>query len=411
MTVDEASARAGRRRVGHVLRAVLAGAVALALLVVVAAVVVPGVRAAAKAPFVLAGALDGPVPADWAGSVEREEAVLGDVLVDRYSRSSPAPPVLLVPGAARQGREDSRVISLATSLAAAGRDVVVPELALYEQELDLGDVDRVVRVADALCPPGGGLVLLGFSFGGSLALVAAADRRLAGCIDLVATFGAYADLVGMVQAAATGVSVVDGERYPWRTRDEGVARQVLEDAATDLVPQEQRERMRRAFAERDPSGLPAGSRAVYRLVTTEDPDEVRALVDRLPPRARQVLENLSPVAVADRITARVVAAHAVDDPAVPYAELLRLRQAFPQAETMTVESFQHVDFTSTGEIATLLSDLVTACDFMRAVLRPQEHWPWQSPTWSPDRSARQAPAAGRRRRGLAPRSRTAASRR
>ena len=398
MTVDEPSARTGRRPVGQVLRTVLALAVALAVLVVAAAVVVPGARAAAKAPFVLAGALDGLVPPEWAGSVEREEALVGDVLVDRYSRSLQAPPLLLVPGAARQGRDDSRVVSLATSLASAGRQVVVPELALYEQELDLDDVERVVRVADELCPPGGGLVLLGFSFGGSVALVAAADRRIAGCVDLVATFGAYADLVGMVQAAATGVSVVDGERYTWRARDESVARQVLEDAATDLVPQEQRERMRQAFAERDPSGLPAGSRAVYRLVTADDPDQVAALVSRLPPRARQVLESLSPVAVADRITARIVAAHAMDDPAVPYAELLRLRQAFPRAETMTVASFRHVDFASTSEIGTLVSDLVTACDFMRTVLRPQEHWPWQSPTWLPRGVPRDAAAAARRRR-------------
>lgn len=370
---------AARRRVAHVLRTSLVVGVALALLVVATAVVVPGARAAAKAPFVLAGALDSAVPLPGTADVDREQAVLGDVVVDRYSRSSPAPPVLLVPGAARDGREDERVVSLATSLAAAGRQVVVPELALYEQELDLVDVDRIVQVAEALCAPGDGLVLLGFSFGGSLALVAAGDPRVAACIDLVATFGAYADLVGMVQAAATGVSVVNGEQYRWRSRDESVARQVLQDAATDLVPQEQREKVRQALAEDDPSGLSQASRAVYRMVTTEDPYQVPAMVPRLPPRGQQVLERLSPVAVADRTTARVLAAHALDDPAVPYAELIRLRKAFPEADTMIVESFEHVDFTTTRELGTLLSDLITAYDFVRGVLRRQEHWPWESP--------------------------------
>jgi hypothetical protein len=368
-----AAARPVRPRL---VRALVAAALALAVLLTAVAVV-PTLRAAAQAPFVLAGALGSPVPRPWAPSVHRYEDEVGGVTVDRYAPASSAPPLLVVPGAAQDGRDDSRVVSLATSLAHAGRDVVVPELTLYDQELDLDDVDRVVRVADALCPPGGGLVVLGFSYGGSLALVAAADERVAGCIDLVATFGAYADLVGVVQAAVTGTSVVDGQRHPWRAADESIARQLLQDAATQLVPAEQRDALRRALREQDPQGLPPGSRAVYRLVTAEDPAQVRALARRLPRRARELLQTLSPAAVADQVEAQVLAAHAVDDPAVPYAELLRLRAAFPHARTLTVESFRHVDFTVTDDVGTLLTDLLAAWGFVQGVLRPQEHWPWQ----------------------------------
>jgi hypothetical protein len=239
-------ARPGRPRL---VRAVLAVGLALVVLLVAVAVV-PGLRAAAKAPFVLADALGSPVPRPWAPSVQRYEDDVGGVTVDRYSPGDSAPPLLVVPGAAQDGRDDSRVVSLARSLARAGRDVVVPELTLYQQELDVDDVDRVVRVAQALCPPQGGLVLLGLSYGGSLALVAAADERLAGCLDLVATFGAYADLVGVVQAAATGTSVVGGERHPWRAADESIARQVLQDAAVELVPEEQRRELRERCASR-----------------------------------------------------------------------------------------------------------------------------------------------------------------
>jgi len=370
------------RRVGRVLRVALVVGVVVALLATVTAVVVPGVRAVARAPFVLADALGAPAPRPWAPSVQRGEGVVADVVVDRYASGSSARPVLLVPGAAPAGRDDARVVSLATSLARADRDVVVPELSLYDQVLDLDDVDRVVRVAQALCRPGRGLVVFGFSFGGFLALVAAADERIAECVDLVATFGAYADLVGVVQAAATGASVVDGERYPWRGADEDAARQVLRDAAVELVPAPQREQLHRALDEGDPSDLPTGSRAAYELVTAEDPRQVRALVRELPPLGRRVLDGLSPVAVADRIAAPVLAAHAVDDPAVPYAELLRLEGALPGATTMTVESFRHVDLSLSGDVSTLVSDLVsdlvTAWRLMAAVLRPQERWPWES---------------------------------
>lgn len=380
---DARSTRVGQppgvgRRIGRVLRAALLVGVVVALLATATAVVVPGARAVARSPFVLADALGAPAPRPWAPSVERGEDVVGDVVVDRYSPGSSAPPVLLVPGAARAGRDDARVVSLATSLARADREVVVPELALYDQDLDLDDVDRVVRVAQALCRPGHGLVLFGVSFGGSLALVAAADERIAECVDLVATFGAYADLVGVVQAAATGVSVVDGERHPWQGADEQVARRVLRDAAVELVPEPQRDPLRRALDRGDPSGLPAGSRAAYDLVTVEDPLEVRHLVRQLPPHGRRVLDGLSPVTVADRITAPVLAAHAVDDPAVPYAELLRLEGALPEVRTTTLESFRHVDLALTGDLSTLVSDLLAAWRLVAGVLRPQERWPWES---------------------------------
>lgn len=348
-------------------------AVSVVLLLVVSLLAfLPGVQAARKAPFVLGGALGVSVPRPWAPAVERRSTQLRGVVVDRYSPGSSAPPVLMVPGAARAGRQDARVVAFATSLARAGREVVVPELTLYQRELDAADVDRVVRVARSLCPEDGGLVLLGFSYGGALALVAAGDPRIAGCIDVVATFGAYADLVGVLEAAASGASLVQGARFTWRTDDRSLAREVLQDAAVELVPQEQREPLRQALDARDPTGLPQGSRAAYDLVTADAPERVRALVDRLPEHGRELIEALSPVAVADDVTARVLAVHALDDPAVPFAELLRLREAFPDAETTAVESFQHVDLNRSGDLRTLLRDLLVASDFLRDVLAAQE---------------------------------------
>lgn len=345
---------------------------AVLLLAVSLLALVPGVQAGLKAPFVLGDAVGVSVPRPWAPAVGRHSTELRGVAVDRYSPGPAAPPVLVVPGAARAGRQDARVVSLATSLARAGRDVVVPELALYQRELDVADVDRVVRVAQALCPGEGGVVLLGFSYGGSLALVAAGDARVAGCIDVVATFGAYADLVGVLEAAATGTSLVQGARFTWRTADRALAREVLQDLAVELVPQEQREQLRLALDGHDPSRLPAGSRAAYDLATAEAPERVRTLVGRLPGHGRQLIEALSPVAVAEDVTARVLAVHALDDPAVPFAELLRLHHAFPDAETTAVRSFRHVDLNRSGDLRTLLRDLLVTSDVLRDVLAAQE---------------------------------------
>lgn len=358
-------------------RAVLAAGLTLLLLAAVGFVLHPAVTAAGKAVLVLDGAFDGPLPRPWAPSVERSEQLVGDVVVDRYSAGAGAPPVLVVPGATPQGRDDERVVTLASSLAAAGRDVVVPELRLYQEEIDVLDVDRVVEVAGQLCSGGGELVVFGFSYGGALALVAAADERVAGCIDLVATFGAYADLVGVLQAAVTGASVVDGEVHPWEAADEALVGTVIEDAAPQLVPEAEREPLRRALERRDPSGLPGNAELVYRLATADDPEQVADLARRLPPPGDGLVGTFSPVAVADRVEADVLAAHALDDPAVPFAELLRLQAAFPDAQVMAVGSFEHVDLSTDDGLGPLLTDLRTAWSSVQAVLRPQETWPWE----------------------------------
>jgi acetyl esterase/lipase len=354
--------------------------VAVGLVVVVVAVaglaLHPGARATAKAAFVLDDAFEGPLPRPWALSVERTEEERGGVVVDRYSSRADAPRIILLPGAAPAGRDDERVVSLASSLAAAGREVVVPELSLFSEELDVDDVARVVDVASETCSADDGLVLMGFSYGGALALVAAADERVSGCIDLVATFGAYADLVGVLQAAVTGVSVVDGQEYPWDAADQSIVRTVLRDASMKLVPEEQREPLRRALEGQEPAGLPESADLVYRMMTADDPMVVADLARRLPPPGDGLFETFSPVDVADEIEAEVLAAHALDDPAVPAAELRRLDAAFPEAEVMTVRSFDHVDLSTDDGLVPLVTDLLTAWSFMKAVLRAQEGWPW-----------------------------------
>lgn len=363
-------------RVLVVARVVLPAVLVVSLLLA-AVVVVPGARALTKAPLVLGEAFGYDVPRPSAPQVERSESEIGGVVVDRYVPGSTSPPLLLVPGAARAGRDDDRVIGLAGALARAGREVVVPELALYDQDLDTQDVERVVRVAEQLCSRGGELVVFGFSFGGSLALVASADPRVSGCIDVVATFGAYVDLVGVIQAAATGVSTVDGEEHPWRGVDASTVRDVLDAAAVELVPRPDRAALREALESGDTAGLSPAALAVHRLVTADDPERVPSLVRELPAEQRALLEELSPATVADRVAPRVVAAHARDDPTVPYAELLRLEQVFPDAETTTVQSFQHVDLEEDGDIGTVMQDLVSASVFMASVLRPQEQWFWE----------------------------------
>lgn len=325
---------------------------------------------------VLAEAVGLSFPRPFAPAVAREDVTLDGVTGHLYVPDRRSPAILLVLGAAPRGKDDPRAARLARSLARAGRVVFVPDLALVERRLDLDDLDRIARSVVALDEhptTTGPVVILGISYGGSFALMASADPRTQGRVAQVAVFGAYWDLVGVIQAVTTGTSVVGGEAVPWEGHP--MAREILEEAAIDLAPAGQRTQLRAALdGTADPEALPPEARAIHDLLANRDPALVDDLAARLAPDARGTLEAFSPSSVAGAIDVPVVAMHSTDDPAVPYGEALRLAGGLPDARLITVRSFRHVDFRTEGPggWGSALADLWDAWRFASFVLDPQE---------------------------------------
>lgn len=121
----------------------------------------------------------------------------------------PAPGLVLVLGALREGRRYEVLERAARAIAGCGFAVLVPELGRL-RTLVLGSdaLDDLVAATRAL-PRRDGVVdapvgLIGFSLGGSLALLAAGDPRLAGRVACVAAMGAYFRLADMLAAATAG---------------------------------------------------------------------------------------------------------------------------------------------------------------------------------------------------------------
>jgi hypothetical protein len=336
----------------------------------------PAVQARSKALAVLAEAVGAPFPRPFAPEVRRVDTTLGDVRGDLYLPDRPAPAVLLVLGAAPQGPADPRAVRLATSLARAGRVVFAPRLTLAQRRFDEEDLDRIVRSVLALedhPATVGPVVALGISYGGSYALVAAADSRLRGHLAQVATFGAYFDLAGVIQAVSTGASLIDGRRVPWRGHPQ--ARLVLEHHAAQLAPEGSGDELRDVLAGRDsPDALDPAARAVFELLANRDPARTHELAEALAPESRALLTRFSPATVAPAIDVRVIAMHSTDDPAVPYGELIRLHRALPEARVVTVGSFRHVDLKGGGPGGPLrlVSDLWDAWRFASWLLEAQE---------------------------------------
>ena len=336
---------------------------------------VPAVQARAKAMAVLAEAVGVSFPRPFAPTVTRSEVSLDGVTGDLYQPDRPSPPILLVLGAAPRGTDDPRAVRLARSLARAGRVVFAPDLTLAERRFDPADLDRIARSVVALDEhPGtsGPVVVVGISYGGSFALVASGDPRLRGRVARVAVFGAYWDLIGVIQAITTGVSVAGGEALSWEGHP--LARDILVQHAVELAPEADRTALRAALDADDPSGLSPEARAIFALLANRDPARVEDLAGRLAPEARSVLARFSPSSVAAAIDVPVVAMHSTDDPAVPYGEALRLADALPTAQLITVRSFRHVDFRAeaAGGWGSALADLWDAWRFASLVLDPGE---------------------------------------
>ncbi len=315
--------------------------------VVVGLALLPATRNRIGAAATLFETLGMSVPRPFAPDVKPETAEVGGVMGRLYAPGD-YPAVLVVPGATPEGVEDARVNALARALARAGRIVFIPELDLYREQFTQDDLERIVAAVDGLAESSGRPVaVLGISFGGSFSLVAAADSRMEGHLSRVATLGAYYDLEGVIQAVTTGGSTVDGRFIPWDGHP--IAGEVLAARAAELLPEQEQEPFLAAFADRiNPEELAPGARALYDLLTNDDPWRTTELAERLPPSVRTLIEDFSPSQVAGEITVPVLAMHSTDDPLVPYAELSRLQAGMPQAKTSTVQLLRHVDFDPTS---------------------------------------------------------------
>ena len=123
--------------------------------------------------------------------------------------------ILLVFGVNNVGRNHPAVVRLADALARTGVAVLVPDSrTLLEGRLEVGEIDGVVRAFELLAArpevDPARVSIAGFSVGGSLALLAARDPRIADRVQWVNAFGAYADAATYLASVAAHAYELDG---------------------------------------------------------------------------------------------------------------------------------------------------------------------------------------------------------
>ena len=255
----------------------------------------------------------------------------------------PWPALLFANGATPDGRTHPVVRRVALALARSGYATFVPDLpGISVGELTPATVAAAVEctqhVAGARETRYGRVGLIGVSVGGTLALLAAADERLAARISFVACIAPFTDLRKVMMLATTGV-YRDGagvmSAYPTPPLlPVGLARSLaamlpatpaatgLADTLRTLDPTSDDPLAPLRTGPLDPLDRAASS--VRRLLANQDPSRFDDLHDALPDEIQDTIEALSPVCVATRIRAPIEIASAPRDKYFPVAESFAL---------------------------------------------------------------------------------------
>lgn len=288
---------------------------------------------------------------------ERREATL--YLPDR---PRPAPGWVVLHGLTVPGRRHKAMTRFVRSLAASGAVVLVPDVPAWRiLSLDLDAArDSIAAGAHHLAQRPevrpGGVGAVGFSFGATHALIAAADAEVQRDLRAVVAFGGYCDVPRMVRCTFTGEHEWEGQAHAvdpdpygrWilaanfltlvpgleGMEDVRAAAQELAleagrrgvmawDAEYDALKQE----MRRGFS-------PEGAR-IWDLLAPPtgtipaDLDAARELADALGRAMMERHPGLDPRPRLPALRGRIILSHGRADRLIPWTESLRLRSLMP----------------------------------------------------------------------------------
>ncbi len=254
------------------------------------------------------------------------------------SAERPAGAMLLVFGVNNLGRNHPAIVRVADALARTGVAVLVPDSrTLLEGRLEVGEIDGVVDAFQLLAARAevdrDRLGIVGFSVGGSLALLAARDPAIAEQVRWVNAFGAFSDASSyLASVAAHEYRAPTGEPVTWTPTP--LARDVFLGFMLDQVDDAgDRARLESAYAEgiragRRPSRAAGVSRAlesdaartVEQLLTASSLGDARVAIDRLPDESLAFIDAISPARHLDGLDTEVHLMHETEDHHVPFVE-------------------------------------------------------------------------------------------
>ena len=300
-------------------------------------------------------------------AMEREGGAVPARLVLPSGRP-PHPAWILLHGVTRPGIHHPQLVRFSRALATSGAAVVVPEVPEWKDlrlapEAAFPSVSGAIRLLDALPEVRGDRYgLIGFSFGGPHALVAATRGEIAPRLAGVVSFGGYCDLERTVWFQFTGEHEwrghvhhvppdpygrwVVGANFLTRApgyRDAGDVARALWELAAHAA-----ERRSPAWSpEYDPvklrlrEAVAAPHREIFDAFAPpaeRDPDrtQVDALVEALVAGGKVVAPLMEPGRLLGQVGQPVELLHGRGDRLIPYTESIRLARSLGSGARLTV---------------------------------------------------------------------------
>lgn len=276
--------------------------------------------------------------------------------------------LVLVPGAARAGRNHPRLVAFANSLARARFTVLVPDIenlrALFIDPADARHIADAVQYLSGTTTGTAGrpVGIVAISYAAGPALLAALRPEVRRRVGFVLAIGGYYDIEAVITFFTTGHYRRPGETQ-WRQREPNAyGKWVFVKSNARRLTDAKDRALLTMMAERKLNDLKADisdlvpllgaeGRSVHALLANADPGRARALIARLPKAVRSDLRALT---LKGRdfsaLTAPVILIHGHDDAIIPYSESEALARAIPggRAELYGVGSLAHVELSFGG---------------------------------------------------------------
>ena len=248
--------------------------------------------------------------------------------------------LVLVPGLARTGKDDPRLVAFADSLARVRFAVLVPDIAsLKALQVRPSQIDEIADAVAWLSQSYGEVGLVAISYAAGPALLAALRQP----VRFVLSIGGYHDITKMVTFLTTGDYRLDGRWRHAKPNAYGKWVFVISNAGRLSSAREAAHLAAIAEARLDDRAPPEGplgaeGRAVMALVNNEDRSRVQKLIAGLPEAIRADMAALDPAGSdLESLRARLLLVHGTDDAVVPYSESLDLaRRLGPARASLTV---------------------------------------------------------------------------
>lgn len=299
-----------------------------------------------------------------------------------------APPLLLVHGVHPRGAEVPRLVEFARVMASSGIDVTTPQVtSLTRYRIAPDAVDAIDAAATALARERGleRVGVMGISFSGGLALMAAARQEARQPIAFVVGVGAHHDMVRVARWYA-GQPIEDPEGSAHRAEAHPYGAGVLILNTLDVFFSREDRKPAREALETLLSGRraavdeyrdqlsPAGRQQLERITNRSDDATLQRLLGRAIEEHEGQLRSVSPAGRLEDLSVPVYLVHGQSDPVVPSVETRWLAHELPPAaleEAVVTPFLRHAERSQKPSwkerlrLVHFMADVLSAADELR----------------------------------------------